>query len=406
MDSKPLPGTGLNLGFRLRFDSDAGLMTASPAVDGCVVPPVVSVETVHTASPGALVFERRPKVRSVRFCQLAKLGGVALLIAGLVGAGIALIGLAGAARQTPWRALLTSPWMLVLMVGAMAGGYLMQSLSLFTLISRRAHARDFFLLPWACASVNRVTPGSAGGLLLTTRVLHRRGMTLASSAVYLASVGVTHTLGGLLLLGIAVGAGGMTDQYGVPLGGPGLFLSLLGIVVLAVLMCLPRTRERARAMIRQARGELSLRRLPALLVFQAGARLAPAVVLAGALAGLHHPLPFPTVVVIVLVAGATGSLVPLPGGGGGVELALTGLLTASGLPFSAASASVLVARLIGFWLPAALGLPALVALRRSVACPATATPVSALEGAHGGDAVAPEPAVVPVLRPGLATAAA
>lgn len=395
VDSRPLTS----------FLTDPFLMTASPLAEDCVV-----VVASPPSSAAAARLTRFRRTRLFRSRLAARLGGFALLGAGLAGAVIALVGLAGAARKAPWQALLASPWIVALMLVATVVGYLMQSFSMKTLLSRGLPNRDALMLPWACASVNRVTPGSTGGLLLTTRVFHRRGVTYAGSAVYLASVGVTHTLGGLLLLGVAVAAGGVTGQHGVPLAGPGLLLSMLGLITMGVLACIPRTRSRALALIRQARGELSLRRLPVVILFQAGARLAPAVVLAGALAGLHHPLPFPTVVMVVLVASATGSLIPLPGGGGGVELALTGLLTASGLSLGAASGAVLVARLVGFWLPAALGFPALLALRRSVASVETGATDVAADRAEvietHGDQAGSEGRLLPALLPSPVPAAA
>lgn len=79
-----------------------------------------------------------------------------------------------------------------------------------------------------------------------------------------------------------------------------------------------------------------------------------------------HPLPLATVVLVVLLAGMAGGAVPVPGNGGGVELALAGMLALHGVPLVAASGAVLVARLIGFWLPGLVGVAALVPLRREL----------------------------------------
>ena len=63
--------------------------------------------------------------------------------------------------------------------------------------------------------------------------------------------------------------------------------------------------------------------------------------------------------------------------------------------FRSASSAVLVARLVGFWLPAAMGLPALISLRRTLA--ATDLPTDS-ENAENPNAevILLEPILVPI----------
>lgn len=64
--------------------------------------------------------------------------------------------------------------------------------------------------------------------------------------------------------------------------------------------------------------------------------------------------------------GQLGGLVPLPGGIGGVDGGLVGALVLYGAPLTASAAAVLAFRLILFWLPLALGIPALVSIWREL----------------------------------------
>ena len=68
--------------------------------------------------------------------------------------------------------------------------------------------------------------------------------------------------------------------------------------------------------------------------------------------------------VAYLVAKAVGSLVPTPGGIGGVEAVLTAGLTAAGVPSATAATSVIVFRLLTWWLPVIPGWFAFTALQR------------------------------------------
>jgi glycosyltransferase 2 family protein len=74
--------------------------------------------------------------------------------------------------------------------------------------------------------------------------------------------------------------------------------------------------------------------------------------------------PIASVAVVYLTGSALGSLVPTPGGLGAVEAALSAGLTAAGLPGAAAVSSVLLFRLLTFWLPVPAGWAALKYLER------------------------------------------
>jgi uncharacterized protein (TIRG00374 family) len=72
---------------------------------------------------------------------------------------------------------------------------------------------------------------------------------------------------------------------------------------------------------------------------------------------------FGTLVLGYLI-GQLGNLVPLPGGVGGTEGALIGMFAIYGVNVSEATAAVLLYRLFQLMVPALLGAPAFVVLRR------------------------------------------
>jgi hypothetical protein len=77
-------------------------------------------------------------------------------------------------------------------------------------------------------------------------------------------------------------------------------------------------------------------------------------------------LPLTTILMGYLI-GQLGGLLPIPGGIGGIDGGLIGAMIVFGAPAAAATAAVLVYRVILFWLPLIGGGIAFVALRRELA---------------------------------------
>lgn len=293
-----------------------------------------------------------------------RLGGLALLVAGAAGAVVTLAGLAKTGGHVDWASLLGSPGWLSLIVVAVVVGYLCQSVSMALLLPGRLSWRQRVSLPWANAAVNRVTPAGTGGLWLSSRVFRREGVSVGGSALTLGVLSVTHTLGGFGIGAIAMFAGGAPLPHGMTLPYlPPWLLPVLGTVIALSLLGGRRIRTRVKQLLSEGRHEVSLRAAAPVVLLQAGARFAPVIVLAAVLNAFGHPLPLATVVLIEVVAGTSGGMLPLPGGGGGVELATAALLTTAGVPFAAASAAVLAYRVFAYWLPGLIGLPAMLALR-------------------------------------------
>jgi uncharacterized membrane protein YbhN (UPF0104 family) len=79
--------------------------------------------------------------------------------------------------------------------------------------------------------------------------------------------------------------------------------------------------------------------------------------------GVHVAL---TVVLMGYLIGQLGGLLPIPGGLGGVEGGLVGTLVVYGVSLRDAVAAVLAYRVIQFWIPLLLSLPAFVSLQRGL----------------------------------------
>jgi uncharacterized protein (TIRG00374 family) len=71
-----------------------------------------------------------------------------------------------------------------------------------------------------------------------------------------------------------------------------------------------------------------------------------------------------TIVWMAYLIGQLGNWLPIPGGIGGVELGLIGILVLYGLPAVTATAAVLLYRVIELWIPGILGILAFIQLRK------------------------------------------
>jgi uncharacterized membrane protein YbhN (UPF0104 family) len=76
-----------------------------------------------------------------------------------------------------------------------------------------------------------------------------------------------------------------------------------------------------------------------------------------------------SVILLGYLVGQLGGLLPIPGGIGGIDGGLIGMLIAFGAPAAATAAAVLVYRVILFWLPLIGGAFGFIALRRSMSRP-------------------------------------
>jgi uncharacterized protein (TIRG00374 family) len=221
-----------------------------------------------------------------------------------------------------------------------------------------------------------VPAGGLGGLALGVWALRRGGMPtdqVATRSVAFFLIKCAANFAAVAVVGVAMwlGAG--------PAVSPALTIlpAGLALAVMAAVASLPVSLARASGEGRVARAARTLGRgvSEALRLLRSGN---PAIVL-GSLGywafdnmvlwacfrgfGVHLAL---TVVLMGYLIGQLGGLLPIPGGLGGVEGGLVGTLVVYGVSLRDAVAAVVAYRVIQFWIPLLLSLPAFVSLQRGL----------------------------------------
>jgi uncharacterized protein (TIRG00374 family) len=222
-----------------------------------------------------------------------------------------------------------------------------------------------------------IPAGGLGGLALGVWVLRRGGMPteeVATRTVAFFLIKCAANFAAVAVVGFVMWLG-----VGTPSLSPALTIlpAVLALVVMAAVAALPVILARAGGEGRVARAARTLGRgvSEALRLLRTGN---PAIIL-GSLGywafdnlvlwacfrgfGVHVAL---TVVLMGYLIGQLGGLLPIPGGLGGVEGGLVGTLVVYGVSLRDAVAAVLAYRVIQFWIPLLLSLPAFVSLRRGL----------------------------------------
>jgi glycosyltransferase 2 family protein len=293
----------------------------------------------------------------------------------LVAAVIAAYILAGEFARTSLTHLIRhANWIwTVAALGLSALTYVGAAWSLSGFVLERLSLVRTFLTQVACSFVTLVTPAAVGGAALNIRYL-RRARVAPADAV--ASVGVSQVIAFALhtvLLVIFAALAGASRSVSIrPPGWAYIGLAVLVAVILTVL-AVPAGRKRLLSRLAPTLGEvfprlLDIAQQPAKLAEGVGGSLLVTAAYIGCLAvsvrAFGGSLPLVAVAVVYLTGSAIGSAVPTPGGLGAVEAALTAGLTAAGLHGATAISSVLLFRIVTFWLPVPLGWAALSYLQR------------------------------------------
>jgi uncharacterized protein (TIRG00374 family) len=239
-------------------------------------------------------------------------------------------------------------------------------------------------------AANTLLPaGGAGGLALGVWALRRTGMAarhIARRTVAFFVVTSAANFGTLIVVGIATFVGVLPGQRSVLLTLVPAIVTLLGAALVAVSPSLLRAldrggpdsggdgwRGRARHLVHeglqagadgldQAKDLLRSRSLG--VVVGSFSYMAFDIAALGlAFAAVGNVPTFSTLVLAYLI-GQLGNLIPLPGGVGGTEGALIGTFALYGVNIADATAAVLIYRLFALLVPAVLGTPAFVLLRR------------------------------------------
>jgi glycosyltransferase 2 family protein len=274
------------------------------------------------------------------------------------------------ARASLGHALRVSDWHWGLVALALSAlTYVGAALELSGFVTQRLPFRRTMLAQLAGSFVTLVTPAAVGGATLNIRYLQRRKIPAPVAA---ASVGVSqlvafvlHIL--LLVVSIAIAGAAAKEPFRPP--PTWSYFVLAGLVVLALgVLAVPAGRRLLRARVQPIFGQV----LPRLLeVAQQPRKLAEGIggallltaayifCLAACVQAFHGSAAIASIAVVYLTGSALGSIIPTPGGIGAVEAALTAGLVAAGLHGTEAASSVLLFRLLTFWLPVPFGWAAL-----------------------------------------------
>jgi uncharacterized membrane protein YbhN (UPF0104 family) len=254
--------------------------------------------------------------------------------------------------------------------------YVGAATSLSGFVAARLNFSRTLLAQLAGSFVTLVTPAAVGGAALNIRYLQRRKIPAAVAA---ASVSVAQVVAFILhILLIVVFAAIAGAAAGEPIQPPRWAYFVLGGLVLAALavLAVPAGRRLLRARVSPTLGQVLPRLLevaqqPAKLACGVGGALLLSIAyilcLAACVAAFGRSVPVASIAVVYLTGSAIGSIMPTPGGLGAVEAALTAGLTAAGIPGAVAVSSVLLFRLLTFWLPVPFGWAALHFLEREQA---------------------------------------
>lgn len=271
-------------------------------------------------------------------------------------------------------------------------GYVLLFNTVFARGVTRIDWRASWQIPLAgIAAIRLLAAAGAGAVAVTIWALHRAGMgrgviacRMVASYVILYSV----YLGALLVCGLGL-------RFGLFAGGGPAALTLLPAILSAVAIVLVlsmafipgdvRRRLEQLGTRRGRLGRLATRAASAPEAVGTGVRTAIGLLrdrrigLTGALIywgfdiavlGLCFRAFGTTLPAAVLVmgyfVGTLGSLLPLPGGIGGVEGGMIGAFAAFGVPGASAVVGVLAYRALSFWLPTLPGIAGYLGLRKSV----------------------------------------
>ncbi len=312
-------------------------------------------------APVELVNVERLRLRTV-------VSAVALTIAAYVLVSqVAGLDLLAVVRQADAR------WMGVAALFA-ASRYVGAALGLVGFVAERLPLIRTIWVQVAASFLGLVAPAGVGGAALNVRFLQRSGVPPAAAvaSVALWQTGTfMMTVLVLIVLNVVSGAN-QTELLSVP---PEAVIAL-GVVLAigAGIAAVPAGRKfvvaRLRPYLSQVRPRIGsvLTRPARLLTGLAGTllqTLTTVLVMWACVDAFGRSVPLVLVAVIVLAGTALASAAPTPGGLGAVEAVLaTGLTAAAGLDGAVAVSSVLLFRLLTFWLPVVPGWLAFTMLQR------------------------------------------
>lgn len=318
----------------------------------------------------------------------------ALIVVALVGLYFLIPKLAGL-RQTWGRLRRGDPLWLA------AGGALeLLSIAGYAILFRTVFGRGVPRIDWrvsleiplaGIAAIRLVAAAGAGGVAVTAWALGRAGMSAAVIACRMvASLVVQYSVyfGALIVCGLGLWSGVFSGggSFAITIL-PAAFAAVLVVAILSLALMPPDVEQRlGRFAGRPGKlGAVATQLAKAPAALGSGVRTAIDLVrqrrvgLLGAVAYWGFDIAVlgvcfrafgttvaPAVLVVGYFLGTLGSLLPLPGGIGGVEGGMIGAFVAFGLPAGSSVIGVLAYRAISFWLPTLPGIVGYLALRSTV----------------------------------------
>lgn len=232
------------------------------------------------------------------------------------------------------------------------------------------------VLEFAITFVNLVIPSTAARIATKLRYFQKAGMTITSAT---AMSGIDAFAGFLvqvmvLLSALLFGLGGVEFDVDIDPDSVQRLLTVVVVIVLVVavaaalvLALSPAVRQRVLDPVRQLRASLRVVRTPTKLLRLFGgnamAEITFATVLALSLAAYGESAPIVGLLVVNVAVALLAGLMPVPGGVGVTEAALTAGLVALGIPEATAFAAAITSRLCTFYLPPIWGYVAMRWLR-------------------------------------------
>jgi uncharacterized membrane protein YbhN (UPF0104 family) len=229
-------------------------------------------------------------------------------------------------------------------------------------------------LEFAISFINLAVPSTAARLATKIRFFEKQGVPAAPAVSISALDSFAGFLVQTLLLVLVLLSGAASIDLNLDFssleGDEWMIAAAVGVVVLLVVLTLtvPKLRNFVVPRVREAKEPLQVLRSPSKLGMLFGGNVASQVLFAAALSlclsafGSH--LPLAQLILINTAVSLFAGLMPVPGGIGVSEAALTAGLTASGIDPDTAFAVAISYRIITFYLPPLWGAAALAWMRR------------------------------------------
>jgi uncharacterized membrane protein YbhN (UPF0104 family) len=289
---------------------------------------------------------------------------------------------------------LSSANLAILLAALLLSPFVQASLAFSTLGSTLTRLKyvPVLMLQYAIQFIALVLPATAARLALEIRFFERFGIAAAPAV----TMGMIDSFSGftvqaaiiiiIMLTGLAAFSPGSFRSSGSSDTSSGdsdpsllLVVAVLGVVMLAVTLIVPRLRHRVIGVIPRVRlavneqrkkaGDALLvlrnpRKVMTMLLGNLGAQVMQAIILSVTLAAFGQSAPLYQLVLINTVVSLFGGLVPVPGNIGVAEAGYTAGLQAIGIPAPIAVSTALCFRLVTFYLPPLWGSVAMRWLRR------------------------------------------